>query len=61
MSTNVDLTPVQQNLLNHWRETESTYWEAFDAYKKALSSRNKARAACRALGINISHHLPADA
>ena len=51
------LTPEQQALLDHYRQADAAFWQAHDAYRQALDAQSKARAACRAAGINLAEHL----
>jgi len=51
------LTPEQQALLDHYRQADTAFWQAHDAYRQALDAQNEARAACRAAGINLVEHL----
>jgi len=51
------LTPKQQALLDHYRQANTAFWQAHDAYRQALDAQSKAGAACRAAGINLAEHL----
>jgi hypothetical protein len=51
------LTPEQQALLDHYRQADAAFWQSHDAYRQALDAQSKARAACRAAGINLAEHL----
>ena len=51
------LTPEQQTLLDRYRQADAAFWQAHDAYRQALDAQSKARAACRAAGINLAEHL----
>ena len=56
-SATAPLTPEQQALLDHYRQADAAFWQAHDAYRQALDAQSKARAACRAAGINLAEHL----
>jgi hypothetical protein len=56
-SATAPLTPEQQALLDHYRQADAAFWQAHDAYRQALDTQSKARAACRAAGINLAEHL----
>ena len=56
-SATAPLTPEQQALLDHYRQADAAFWQAHDAYRQALAAQSKARAACRAAGINLAEHI----
>ena len=56
-SMTAPLTPEQQALLDHYLQADAAFWQAHDAYRQALDAQSKARAACRAAGINLAEHL----